>query len=113
MFNVFKNLLDTNQKEIDRLTKIVARINSLEEQAQQLKSADFPARINNFKSRLSKGESLDDLLPEVFALVREASVRTLKLRPFDVQLMAAIAFHEGKVAEQKTGEVKPCLPPPL
>jgi len=106
MFNVFKNLLDTNQKEIDRLTKIVARINSLEEQAQQLKSADFPARINSFKSRLSKGESLDDLLPEVFALVREASVRTLKMRPFDVQLMAAIAFHEGKVAEQKTGEGK-------
>src|SRR3989344_7314919 len=106
MFNIFKRLLDTNQREIDRLSLIVTQINALEPQMQQLKEADFPSLINNYKTRLEKGETLDDLLPEVFALTREAAVRSLKLRPYDVQLIAAITFHEGKIAEQKTGEGK-------
>ncbi len=106
MFNFLKTFLDTNKREINRLIEMTAHINSLEADMQALKEADFPAYISSYQARLQKGETLDDLLPEVFALAREASVRVLDLRPYDVQLMAAIAFHEGRIAEQKTGEGK-------
>lgn len=106
MLKIFSKLLDINQREIDRLAKIVEKINSFEPKVKKLKDKDFSKKTEEFKERFSKGEPLEDLLPEAYALVREASWRTLGLRHFDVQLMAAIALFEGKVAEQKTGEGK-------
>src|SRR3989344_9502106 len=107
MFKFLSKFLDINQKEVNRLQVLVEKVNALEPQMAKLKKdEDFTATTAEFKHRLSEGETLNDLLPEAFALVREASRRTLGLRPFDVQLMAALAFHEGKVAEQKTGEGK-------
>ncbi len=106
MFKFLSRFFDTNQKELDRLRQIVARINSLEKDCQKLKDEEFKEKTAEFKERLRKGETLNHLLPEAFALVREASFRTIGERPFDVQLMAAIALHEGKIAEQKTGEGK-------
>ena len=85
---------------------IVAKINSLEEEAKKLKDDEFVEKTAEFKSRLSSGETLDDILPEAYALVREAAYRTIGERHFDVQLIAAITLHRGAVAEQKTGEGK-------
>ncbi|PIU03795.1 preprotein translocase subunit SecA [Candidatus Shapirobacteria bacterium CG08_land_8_20_14_0_20_39_18] len=106
MFKLLTKYLDTNEKELSRYKTIVEKINSLESETKKLKDEDFPARTAAFKDRIEKGETLENILPEAFALAREASVRGLGLRPFDVQLMAAIALFEGKIAEQKTGEGK-------
>ena len=97
---------DSNEREIKRLMKTVEQINLLEPQFQTLSDEDLKAKTGEFKQRLANGESLDDLLPEAFAAVREASVRTLGLRHFDVQLMGGIVLHEGNIAEMKTGEGK-------
>lgn len=88
------------------MQQIVVKINSFEESTKKLKDKEFEEKTAEFKNRLSSGETLDDILPEAFALVREAAKRTIGERPFDVQLIAAVALHEGKVAEQKTGEGK-------
>jgi len=104
--NLFSKLLDINQKEIDRLSKIVDRINSFEGEIKKLKSADFAKKTEEFKKRFSEDEILEELIPESFALVREAAWRELGLRAYDVQMMASVALFEGKVAEQKTGEGK-------
>ncbi|MBI2587306.1 preprotein translocase subunit SecA [Candidatus Amesbacteria bacterium] len=107
MFKFLSKFLDLNQKEIDRLKIKVAQVNSQTDKFLKLKRPeDFAAVTAEFKNRLGEGETLDRLLPEAFALVREASDRAIGLRPFDVQLIAATAFHEGNVAEQKTGEGK-------
>jgi len=106
MFNLFSKLLDVNQKEVDRLQKVVDRINTYIDKAKKLKDKDFLDKTKEFKDRIAKGEDMADILPEAFAVVREASDRVLGLRHFDVQLMAAAALFEGKVAEQKTGEGK-------
>ena len=106
MFNIFSKLLDLNAREVDRLDKVVKKINDFESKYKKLKIKDFPEKTNEFKKRLEKGESLESLLPEAYAVVREASDRALGLRHFDVQLMAAVALFEGKAAEQKTGEGK-------
>jgi preprotein translocase subunit SecA len=106
MLKFFTKLLDLNRKEVDRLAKVADQINSFEEKAKKLKPSDFAKRTEEFKKRLEKGETLKELLPEAFAVVREASWRTLGLRHYDEQLMAATALFEGKVAEQKTGEGK-------
>jgi len=98
--------LDLNQKEINRLEKVAAQINDLEPKVKKIKDKDFRLKTEEFKKRLEKGETLNDILPEAFSLVREASRRTVGMRHFDVQLMAAVALFEGKVAEQKTGEGK-------
>ena len=98
--------MDLNQKEINRLEKVAAQINDLEPKVKKIKDKDFRLKTEEFKKRLEKGETLNDILPEAFALVREASRRTVGMRHFDVQLMAAVALFEGKVAEQKTGEGK-------
>jgi preprotein translocase subunit SecA len=94
----------------DRLLKqyrvIVARINALEPQFEALDDAALRAKTAEFKQRLEQGATLDDLLPEAFATVREASKRTLKMRHFDVQLIGGIALHQGKIAEMRTGEGK-------
>ena len=96
----------TNQRELDRISKIVEKINSLEENIKSLDNEAFPKKTLEFKERIKKGVKLDDLLPEAFALVREASNRTRKERHFDVQLIGGIVLHEKKIAEMKTGEGK-------
>ncbi len=106
MFNLLGKLFDTNTKEVEKLKVLVDQINSHEDWAKKFKDSELKAQIQKFKNQLEGGAVLDDILPEVFALSREASVRTLKMRPFDVQLMAGITFHQGKIAEQKTGEGK-------
>jgi preprotein translocase subunit SecA len=105
--NIFSRFLDFNQKEINKLRAKVDEINTITGEFSELKSPkDFQAKTAELKKRFSDGETLDALLPEAFCLVREASERAIGLRPFDVQLMAAITFHKGQVAEQKTGEGK-------
>ncbi|MEK7119520.1 MAG: preprotein translocase subunit SecA, partial [Patescibacteria group bacterium] len=106
MLKFLGRLLDSNEKEISRLRTTVTRINSLESAIQKLKETDFAKKTAELKERLVSGSTPDDLLPEAFALVREAAYRTIGERHFDEQLMAAIALHSGKIAEQKTGEGK-------
>jgi preprotein translocase subunit SecA len=106
MLGFLRKYIDSNQKVLGDLETMVADINSHEPAMQKLKSDELAESALIYKKRLNDGATLDDILPEFFALVREASVRSLKMRPFDVQLMAAIAFHQGKIAEQKTGEGK-------
>lgn len=106
MKSFFKKFFDVNSRTISRYQQFVSKINALEEQTKKLSDEEMRAKTDEYRNRLTKGETLDDILPEAFALVREASVRVIKQRHFDVQLMAGIAFHEGKVAEQKTGEGK-------
>lgn len=95
-----------NERELKRMAPLVEEINRLEPQFKALSDDELQAKTGEFKERLSKGESLDDLIPETFALVREASVRTLGMRHFDVQLIGGIVLHEGRIAEMKTGEGK-------
>lgn len=104
--NIFTKLLDLNQREIDRYTKIVDKINTFEEETKKLKDSDFKKKTEEFKNRISKGETLEQILPEAYAVVREVSSRVLGKRHYDVQLIAAVALFEGKVSEQKTGEGK-------
>ena len=106
MFGILGKFFDSNEKEIKKLTPLVLEINALESEAKKLKDKDFPKKTKDLKERVSGGESLDLLLPEAFALVREASRRTIGQRHYDVQLMAGITLASGKIAEQKTGEGK-------
>ncbi len=106
MPNWLTSLFDSNKKEIKRLKPVVDKVNSLEPSYQQLSDAALKDKTAEFKQRLQGGETLDDLLPEAFAAVREASRRTIGLRHFDVQLMGGMVLHEGKIAEMKTGEGK-------
>ncbi|HDH98704.1 MAG TPA: preprotein translocase subunit SecA, partial [Deltaproteobacteria bacterium] len=93
-------------REVKKLQPLVDRINSLESEIKALSDAELKAKTPEFKGRLEHGESLDELLPEAFAVTREAALRVLGLRPFDVQLMGGIVLHQGKIAEMKTGEGK-------
>jgi preprotein translocase subunit SecA len=106
MFKLLTNLFDANAKEIKKLDLVVREINRLEPQMVKLKDKDFPQKTQELKDKLSKGKTLNDILPEAFALVREAIKRTVGQRAFDVQLIAAACLHNGKIAEQKTGEGK-------
>jgi len=106
MFSFLDSILNPNKIEVEKLKKIVSEINSLEPEVKKLKDDAFPAEIAQIKEELQNDKTLDEVLPYVFALTREAAVRTLGLRPYDVQLMAATVFHQGKIAEQKTGEGK-------
>ncbi len=103
---ISKFIKSSNQKELDRISKIVSKINSLEENTKILKDTDFPQKTLEFKKSIKNGKSLDELLPEAFALVREASKRTRNERHFDVQLVGGIVLHESKIAEMRTGEGK-------
>jgi preprotein translocase subunit SecA len=95
-----------NERELKRLSPLVERINALEPEIQAMSDDRLRAQTVSFRERLEHGEPLDDLLPEAFATVREASVRTLKMRHFDVQLVGGIVLHHGTIAEMKTGEGK-------
>ena len=106
MLNVLTKYFDSNEKEIKKIEPIIEEINSLEQKTKKLKDSDFPKKTKEFKERVEEGEPLELLLPEAFALVREAARRTIGQRHFDVQLMAAAVLSSGKIAEQKTGEGK-------
>ncbi len=95
-----------NDRYIKSLRPIVKKINALEPQMKELADEDFPKTLASYKERVQEGESLNKLLPEVFALVREVSTRVLGMRHYDVQLMGGITLHQGKIAEMKTGEGK-------
>ncbi len=95
-----------NERELKQLQPSVERINALESEIQAMNDDRLKAQTPRFKERIDQGESLDDILPEAFATVREASLRTLNMRHFDVQLIGGIVLHEGKIAEMKTGEGK-------
>lgn len=97
---------DFNERSLKRLTSMVEQINGLESKFEAFSDVQLKEKTEEFKQRLKKGESLDDLLVEAFALVREAAKRTLNQRHFDVQLMGGIVLHQGKIAEMKTGEGK-------
>src|SRR5688572_31649915 len=102
MLGAITKFFDTNDREVKKLEPIVAQINSLAEKYKKLKDSDFPKKTEELKKRIEKGETIFDVLPEAFALTREAADRSVGMRPYDVQLTAAIALASGKVAEQKT-----------
>ena len=95
-----------NDRVLRHMGRTVAIINGYEEEFSQLPDAAFPEKTAEFRKRLADGETLDELLPEAFALVREAGKRTVGMRHFDVQLIGGIVLHEGNIAEMKTGEGK-------
>jgi len=104
--SLLKRIFDTNERQLAQLRPIVEEINALEPQMEALTDAQLHGRADHFRHRLEDGETLDDILPEAFAVVREGAKRVLGMRPFDVQLMGGIVLHQGKVAEMKTGEGK-------
>jgi preprotein translocase subunit SecA len=106
MFKWLGGLVDSNEKELRRLQPLVDSINQLEPEFQKLSDDELRAKTEEFKARLKNGSSLDELLPEAYAAVREAAKRTIGLRHFDVQLMGGVVLHQGKIAEMKTGEGK-------
>ncbi len=107
MFGFIKRFLgDNNESEIRRMRGIVEKINALEPQMKQLSDGSLYGKTSDFKDRIANGESLDSILPEAFATVREASRRVLGMRHFDVQMIGGICLHEGKIAEMRTGEGK-------
>lgn len=95
-----------NERILKQIAPLVERINSFEPEIEKLDDTTLAAQTISFKERLAKGEPLDDLLPETFAVVREAARRTLNMRPYDVQLVGGVVLHQGKIAEMKTGEGK-------
>ncbi|PYZ95832.1 preprotein translocase subunit SecA [Alteribacter lacisalsi] len=97
---------DTDARQIKKWQKTVDQINELEESMKKLSDDDLKNKTEEFKSRYEKGETLDDLLPEAFAVTREASTRVLKMRHFDVQLIGGVCLHKGDISEMKTGEGK-------
>ena len=110
MFNplnfISKFIKSSNQKELDRMGQIVNKINLLEKNIKNLKDEDFPKKTIQLKEKIKKDQDLDEILPEAFALVREASKRTRKERHYDVQIIGGIVLHESKIAEMRTGEGK-------
>ena len=110
MFNplsfITKFIKSGNQKELNRIGKIITKINSLEQYLKNLDNEDFPKKTLELKNRIKSGETLNQILPDAFALVREASKRSRNERHFDVQLIGGVVLHENKIAEMKTGEGK-------
>ena len=105
--DLIKKIVGTkNERELKRIRPLVEQINALEPQCEKLSDAEFRAKTDEFKKRLADGTSLDDLIPEAFAAVREASKRTIRLRHFDSQMIGGLVLHDGKIAEMKTGEGK-------
>src|SRR5512143_1780658 len=108
---MLKNLMtkvvgDPNDRVLAKLWPIVEKINGLEPGLQSLSDEQLRGRTVEFKARIARGETLDDILPDAFAAVREAARRTVNMRPFDVQLIGGMVLHQGKIAEMKTGEGK-------
>jgi len=104
---MLKNLLgDPNSRKLKKYKPDVVEINLLEEEIKPLSDQELTGKTTEFRQRLEKGESLDDILPEAFAVVREAARRVLGMRHFDVQLIGGMVLHDGQIAEMKTGEGK-------
>ena len=103
---ISKFIKSSNQRELDRIAKIVSKINSLEDVVKKLQDSDFPKKTLELKGQIRNQKTLDQILPEAFALVREASRRSRGERHYDVQLIGGIVLHEGKISEMKTGEGK-------
>src|SRR3990167_2266743 len=95
-----------NDRLLKQYRSVVARINALEPQFEQLTDDGLRAKTQEFKDRIAKGEALDAILPEAFAVVREGSKRVMKMRHFDVQLLGGMSLHNGKISEMRTGEGK-------
>ena len=106
MISIFKKMFDNEYKELKRFNAIADKIDALDNEYSKLSDKKLKAKTEEFKERLSKGETLDDILPEAFATVREAAKRVIGLKPFHVQLLGGIALHYGNIAEMKTGEGK-------
>jgi len=106
MSSVLKRLFDSNERQLARLWRVVAQVNALEPEVARLSQEELRAKTEEFRARLARGETLDDLLPEAYAVVRETARRLIGERPFDEQVMGGIVLHEGKIAEMKTGEGK-------
>ena len=107
MFKLIKGLLaGDDAREIKNLMRIVEQVNALEPEFEKLNTDSLAAKTGEFRERLRRGETLDSLLPEAYALVREGAKRTLGQRHFDVQVLGAIVLHQGRIAEMKTGEGK-------
>ncbi|MGE5299619.1 MAG: preprotein translocase subunit SecA, partial [Acidobacteriota bacterium] len=107
MFGILKKIIGTkNEREVNRLLPVADKINLLEPEISALSDNQLKEKSAEFSNRLKNGDTLDDLLPEAFAVVREASKRVLKMRHFDVQMIGGMVLHEGKIAEMKTGEGK-------
>ena len=108
MFNTIlaKIIGNQNERELKKIHPVVKRVNELEAEVSKLSDADLRSKTSEFKGRLKADESLDDLLPEAFAVVREAGKRTIDMRHFDVQIIGGYVLHQGKIAEMKTGEGK-------
>jgi Preprotein translocase subunit SecA (ATPase, RNA helicase) len=98
--------LDKNKSLLKKYEKITKIVNEFEKEMMSLSDNELAGKTEEFKKRINNGESLDDILPEAFAVVREASRRIVNMRHFDVQIMGGIALHEGKITEMKTGEGK-------
>ena len=103
---ISKLIRSSNQNELNRLAKIVEKINAIEKDVEKLNDKDFPRETQKLKERIREGKKLNDILPEAFALVREASKRKRNERHYDVQLIGGVVLHESKIAEMKTGEGK-------
>ena len=106
MANFLRQLVENDKRELRRLGKLADKVIALESQMDALEDADFPVKTEEYKARYAKGESLDSLLPEAFALVREGAKRVLGLFPYKVQIMGGITLHDGNIAEMRTGEGK-------
>jgi len=106
-FNLISKFIKSgNQKELDRIGKIVDQVNILEENTKKLKNEEFPLKTNELKEKIKKGSSLNQILPEAFALVREASARVRNERHYNVQIIGGVVLHESKITEMRTGEGK-------
>ncbi|GAB6179391.1 preprotein translocase subunit SecA [Desulfotomaculum defluvii] len=106
MLNFIKNLFDDNAREIKKLQRVVDEINGLEEQIAKLTDEELRGKTTEYKQLLENGKTLDDILPEAFAVCREASKRVLGMRHYDVQLIGGMVLHQGRIAEMRTGEGK-------
>jgi preprotein translocase subunit SecA len=95
-----------NERFLKTISPLIEEINSLEPDVQKLENQEFPSQLAGYRQEIEQGRSLDDMLPQVFALVREAAKRTVDMRPFDVQLLGGVVLHQGRIAEMKTGEGK-------
>ena len=110
---LFKNIFGPNaysNRELKRIEPIKNKVLELEEEYGELSDAELKAKTAEFKERLEDGETLDDILPEALATVREAAWRVLEKKPYPVQIIGAIVLHQGRIAEMKTGEGKLSLP---
>ena len=107
VFDLIKKFVGTrNDREIKRIQSYVDAVNALEDEIKKLSDDQLIAKTSDFKGRLVNGSTLQEILPEAFAVVREASMRVLGMRHFDVQIIGGVVLHEGKIAEMKTGEGK-------